>query len=329
MSDSPPYPTAVIGLGRIAWKLEEDRLREKPATHVGAILGEPRLRLVAGLDLDPNARTAFEQRYSVPTFERFEDLIDHNRPSLLVIATHPDSHRTYLRKAVSAAIPLVLCEKPLGRVREGFESLLREADRRGTRVMVNHERRYSDDWRQAKRLVDGGELGPPLSFYARIAMGRNRDPGAVLFWDGTHMLDALRFLFPGPWKVQRRWRTRGPDRLGGLIRLGPVSGTLDIVRGFDHLVFELEIQCERGRIRVGNGVWEVSRSEPSPYYEGFRSLRRTAEGPWSVTRYFSGVYADAADCLEDPGRQPVSTGRDGWEALKMIRALEPSLYWAR
>ncbi|GHV88670.1 hypothetical protein AGMMS50267_10300 [Spirochaetia bacterium] len=34
-------PVAIIGLGRIASLLEDDRLREKPCTHAGAITANP------------------------------------------------------------------------------------------------------------------------------------------------------------------------------------------------------------------------------------------------------------------------------------------------
>ncbi len=322
MSHQPPYPVAIVGLGRIAWKLEKDSLREKPATHVGAIFEEPRLQLVAGLDRDEGARDGFHREYQVPVFSDFDTMLGEVHPDFLVIATHPDSHLQYLRKAVEARIPLILCEKPLGMVEERFSPLLNRAQRLGLRIMVNHERRYSRDWQAARTLIESDELGRPLSFYARISMGRTRDPTSVLFWDGTHMLDALRFLFPGSWKVLDRWSgKKSCGKLVAQLQFGSVCGILDVSSGYDHLVFELEVQFTAGRLRIGNGIWEVWHSQPSPFYEGFRSLVRREERVWSTTNYFRGVMTDAADCLEDPSRKPLSTGRDGWEALKIIRTL--------
>lgn len=322
MSRLPPYKTAIVGLGRIAWKLEKDSLREKPATHVGAILAEPRLQLAAGMDHDEAARLAFEREFHVPAFSDFDVLVREVHPDFLVIATHPDSHLQFLRKSVEARIPLILCEKPLGLLQDRFTPVLRRAERLGVRIMVNHERRYSHDWRQAKALIESGDLGRPLGFYARISMGKTRSPASVLFWDGTHMLDALRFLFGGRWRVLNRWsEPRACGKLQATLRFGSVCGLLDIASGYDHLVFELEVQLSAGRLRIGNGIWEVWHSQPSPYYEGFRSLLRKEEKVWSSTNYFRGVMADAADCLEDSQRSPLSTGRDGWEALKIIQDL--------
>jgi len=326
-ASSPPYLATIVGLGRIAWKLEKDSLREKPATHVGALLQEPRFVLGGGIDADFEARRQFHEEFHIPTFETFEQMLKKMSPQLFIIATHPDSHFYYLSRAIEARIPLILCEKPLGLLHQDFSPLLKKAEKRGIRVMMNHERRYSLDWRHAQELLNQGMLGNPLNFYARISMGKSRDPASVLFWDGTHMIDALRFLFPGSWSLKKTWRTHHPNQvMGATLQVGSLSGIISVSNGFDHLVFELEVQCEKGRLRIGNGTWEVWESQKSPFYEGFRSLVKHEEKIWSTTNYFRGVYQDAADCLQNPTKQPESTGWDGWEALKIIRSIQRS-YW--
>lgn len=319
---SLPYPVALVGLGRIAWRLEDDPKREKPATHVGAILAEPRLALCAGVDVDANARQEFTGRFGVPTYTDFQAMVAAHQPVIVAIATHPDSHAYYLGLCVESGIPVVICEKPLGLVSQDFRSLLGRAERAGIRVMVNHERRYSRDWQRAGEILRSCQLGSPVSFAARVAMGRRRPAREVLFWDGTHMLDALRFLFGGRWQVL--WASqlsRPQSQIHALLRVGGVVGSLEVEAGCDHLVFELEVRTERGRLRVGNGVWEVWESQDSPYYQGFRSLVRIEEGPLPRTEYFAGVYREAADCLQTPTRLPLSSGWDGWEALCMIRSI--------
>ena len=52
---------AVIGLGRIGSTLEADALREKPCTHTGAIIANPDCLLIAGADIDADARRQYLQ----------------------------------------------------------------------------------------------------------------------------------------------------------------------------------------------------------------------------------------------------------------------------
>ncbi len=312
---------AIVGLGRIAWRLEDDELREKPATHAGAILSEPHLRLSAGADLDPQAREDFHQRFKIPVFSTLKDMLRAIQPQLLVIATPPDSHKKLLQLGVSALVPVIVCEKPLCMPGENLTPILRDAEKKNLKILVNHERRYSADWRAAKELILNTRLGTPLGFHAKIFMGRTRHPSGVLLWDGTHMLDALRFLFPGPWKILKKWETAGVGSLlGAFLRFGKVEGTLEVASGRDHLVFELEVSFSQGKIRVGNGIWEVWESRESPFYRGFKSLVRTEEKTWGQTGYFSGMMHDAALSLQ-PGHVPASTGWDGLEVLKIIKKI--------
>jgi hypothetical protein len=89
----------------------------------------------------------------------------------------------------------------------------------------------------------------------------------------------------------------------------------------DHLVFELEFSGERGRLGIGNGLFEVWESGPSPYAEGFRSLTKTGavfEGP---TGYFANMVKDAVRCVRDNGYEPRSSAADGLEAIHYLRSI--------
>src|SRR5512138_718214 len=55
----PVVRVALVGLGRIAWMLESDRLRYHPCTHAGSLLAVGGARVVAGCDLEPDRRERF------------------------------------------------------------------------------------------------------------------------------------------------------------------------------------------------------------------------------------------------------------------------------
>ncbi|MCL2880844.1 MAG: Gfo/Idh/MocA family oxidoreductase [Treponema sp.] len=329
-------PAAVIGLGRIAGLLEDDRLREKPCTHTGAIAANPDCVLAAGCDIDEERRLLYSQKWQVPVYADAAEMIHVHKPQILVIATYPDSHYYYCRLAAACGVPLVICEKPLADTLGGARKIARLADE-GMIIITNHERRYSADYMRAKKILAASALGRPLSIYAKLCMGKNRRLIDVLWHDGTHLIDAIMFLSTGTLKHKRRWGAplsacTGTAWLEGEITGLPVNGIIapplptliEIGAERDHLIFEIEFSCERGRLRIGNGVFEIWESAPSPYAENFRSLKLSGETFDGPTGYFSNMLKDAVCCLREPGRQPQSGAADGLRVIEYLHSVKPS-----
>ena len=143
----------------------------------------------------------------------------------------------------------------------------------------------------------------------------------MLLHDGTHMIDAINFLVDGATVFSRRHgrlRSRkGSTFLHGRCRNVPIC--LEIGSQRDHLVFEIELSFEAGRIRIGNGVeqWQVSRE--SPYYEGYRSLLADEDSGNEETGYFATMIEDAVACVDDANRVPGSSALDALEVMKLIK----------
>ncbi|MDR0720926.1 MAG: Gfo/Idh/MocA family oxidoreductase [Treponema sp.] len=198
------------------------------------------------------------------------------------------------------------------------------------KIITNHERRYSADYIRAKEILDEGKLGAILSLRAVLYMGKTKRLLDVLWHDGTHLADALMFLtgfllkhrsVRGAKLTQKKgtaWlegellNSRNKAKIPVLIELGAER---------DHLVFEIEVSCERGRLRIGNGVFEVWESAESPYAENFRSLKKTAAGFDGKTGYFANMIADAAACFRDPEKEPRSTAKDGLAVIEYLASV--------
>jgi predicted dehydrogenase len=327
------YPAAIIGLGRIASLLEDDALREKPCTHAGAIAANPCLSLAAGCDTNEERRRLFTERWGVPVYAGAEEMLRTHRPSLLVVATHPESHYHYCRLAASLGVRVIVCEKPLA---DTLGNARKIAGLRGVRIITNHERRYSADYLRARAVLAGGRLGPLLSVRAVLYMGKNRRLLDVLWHDGTHLADALMFLGGGVLKHRRHWGAELVSRAGtawleGVLKTGAgrdhgdpaaIPFVIEIGAGRDHLVFEIEFSCGKGRLVIGNGIFEVWESRESPYAENFRSLFKTGETFEGPTGYFANMMADAAACLREPQREPVSSAARGLEVIEYLHSVK-------
>jgi len=325
---------AIVGLGRIASLLEDDALREKPCTHAGAIAANPDCELVAGCDIDEERRRLFSEKWRVPVYADASEMIDAHAPRILAIATHPDSHYRYCSLAAGAGVPAVICEKPLaGSIGEArkIARLSRDAlsGGKGTVIMTNHERRYSEDYIRARAILAGGGLGRLLSARAVLYMGRKKRLLDVFWHDGTHLADSLMFLAGSALRHRRRWGAKlaadaGTAWLEGELQgeTGAVPVVMEIGAGRDHLVFEMEFSCENGRLKIGNGVFEVWESAPSPYAEHFRSLKRACETFSGPTGYFANMVKDAVACARDAGRLPASSAADGLRVIEYLHSVK-------
>jgi predicted dehydrogenase len=322
---------AIAGLGRIASLLEEDSLREKPCTHAGAIAANPDCELVAGCDIDEERRRLFAQKWQVPAYADAAEMLRVHKPQILAIATHPDSHYHYCRLAADFGVQTVICEKPLaGNINEARK--IARLAKNGPVIITNHERRYSEDYIRAKSVLDSEKLGWLLSARGVLYMGRTKRLLDVLWHDGTHLVDAIMFLTGMTLKHKKRlgaklsanagtaWLVTKEERREKREKEVPV--VIEIGAGRDHLVFEIEFSCEKGRLRIGNGVFEVWESVPSPYAEKFRSLMQTDETFSGPTGYFANMVKDAVACAREPGRPPKSGAVDGLRVIEYLHSVK-------
>jgi len=334
--------SAVVGLGRIASLLEEDSLREKPCTHAGAIAANPDCVLVGGCDTDEERRNLFAQKWQVPVYEDAAQMLAAHKLQILSIATHPDSHLHYCRLAAVHKVPVVICEKPLADTIAHARKIARlamqdnlakqdniTANRNGPVIITNHERRYSLDYIRAKEILEEGKLGGVVGVRAVLYMGKTTRLVDQLWHDGTHLADAIMFLSGARLKHRRAWGAKLKSRSGTAWLEGslqrekeqPIPVLIELGAGRDHLVFEIEFSCENGRLRIGNGIFEVLESVPSPYAEKFRSLKNTGEEFCGPTGYFANMVQDAVLCARDPLRSPCSGAVDGLRVIEYLNSV--------
>lgn len=341
---SGPVRCAVIGTGRIGSSLETDRYREKPASHAGAISRDRNALLVAGADVDLGQLAAFARLWKLPPSALYQDaetMLEAAAPELVSIAADTESHVPLLRLCLERKVPVIVLEKPVGVSLEEAQDALpyvEEAERAGTsRVLVNHERRFARDWRRVREIIRSGELGGLLSVHARLSMGLAKTPARVLWHDGTHLADIVSFLVGG-WSIQA---VHGDpdDAAGNFLVIGETIGAdsaetpefrpafrpthivLETAPGRDYLSFEIDLNFASGRVRCGNGIWELWKSEPSRFYENFRSLTlksRAGKNPYRTTGYFSGMMAHAVALARNPLLPVESSFKDGLSALEIL-----------
>lgn len=311
---------AIIGLGRIGSSLEFDRLREKPASHAGAIAAHADCDIVAGCDVDPTKRAAFEKAWGCTVlYESYLQMIEECPIDILHIATPPQFHREMLGVALAKNIPVIVCEKPLAATLDDARQMAKMAESSTSKIIINHERRYALNYAHAKQVMDSRSYGRPVSMIAKVYMGYRSRAADVLLDDGTHMIDLLSFLTGYKLKVLH---VEGDplskeSPLCSLISAGEVMVFFEVGPSRDHIVFEVDISFERGRVVVGNGIYEEFESDASPFYEKMKSLRRK-DISFNKTEYFKRMFDEAVALFRGEVEHPSSSIEDGLEAMRVI-----------
>lgn len=201
MGDNAPVRVAIAGLGTIA------------EHHADSVV-ELGHNLVAGIDIDQEAREGFAGAYDARTYATFDEMASDADVDALVVTTPNRFHEEYAVAGLDAGLD-VLVEKPLAHAVASAERIAAAADRAEGFCMVGFNYRFApgasiiDAYRREGRFGDVRHIeanyvrqrGVPSR--GSWITNRNLAGGGALVDIGVHAVDlALYFLgFPEPTEV--------------------------------------------------------------------------------------------------------------------------------
>ncbi len=184
---------AVIGVGRIG------------SLHASIYRDDPRTRLVAVMDADPERSGAVGNEFGANAYTTVDELIANETLDVVSIAT-PESFRLEItRKCIDAGINMLL-EKPLAPTLAESRSLIQAVKQSGLKSTVNFILRSDPRYVHAKQSVADGSVGELCTLFGRR---RGTAAGAAILGEWTdllistaiHDLDAMIWLADA--KVER------------------------------------------------------------------------------------------------------------------------------
>ncbi len=162
----------------------------------------------AGLELagicDPSpASEEMARQLSVGHWTDYELMLDEARPDGAIIALPNHLHAPAALACIERGIAC-LVEKPVAETIAAGLRVAEASERAGVPVLVGHHRRHSPDIREAKRVIEAGELGPLVAVNGMTlfdkpedyfeAAWRRQSGGGPLLINLVHDLDVLRHL---------------------------------------------------------------------------------------------------------------------------------------
>jgi predicted dehydrogenase len=286
---------AIVGCGRIAYELENDPLRYKPCTHLGALRywkgRDKKLEFIGFCDISPERAVragAYMRADNAIITMDFRDILAAS-PDLLVITSSTDSHYAILQAALAKGISRIISEKPVAFSAKESKQLRASVKKSTSIILPNYERRYHPKYLNLRKRIHNEKRSHSYrAFFAAggaslYANARGQDEG-VLLHDTTHLLDLVQFMFG---KI-KRFQISAGDRKHVLFlehengSIGTLETSLRI--GVFHL--ELEVHLKNERIIMGNGFTSREKITASPHYKnlkGYSAPERISDAPLLVT----------------------------------------------
>ena len=326
---------AIIGCGRIAGYLEDDILRAKPCTHVGAYRHFHEIEITACCSQTEENARKFAERFDIPHFYTDADkLLKKEKPDIISITTHAPLHAELTIKAARSGVKGIFCEKAIACSLREADEMTAVCEKYGTVLSVNHTRRWESHYKFAKHLIGTGAIGTMQTITGYFS--------GNLIHTGTHMYDAMLYLAGKPLKVLANIdekvskETSGyalngedekiEDRDGSLIINFEKDVTAYVYgQGKKYFIFELDVMGTEGRIKLGNGLFEYWAMEPSKAYEKFLELRKRDLCLLKTGNALINAVADLIGAVKE-GRNTLSTGKDAGQSLEIALAAYESHY---
>lgn len=283
----------ILGTGVIAAKFAGDMAHANGAT------------LAAVASRDPARAAAFAARHGGRALSSYDALVADEGVDAVYVATPNALHRDHALLAIGAGKP-VLVEKPFALNAAEAREIAEAARAAGVFCMEAMWTRFLPAIREAKRLVDAGEIGDPMLLRAAIGFPAPTDPasrfndpalgGGALLDLGVYGVSLAHHFLGAPLGVaahSARGET-GADRQAALLlshdgaaaeiaasHIGELSNTMELVGPKGRIVVEAPfLQATRARLTKTS----PPLAAPTPRPDGAAKALLKRTGLWPLAR---------------------------------------------
>jgi len=202
------YRAAIVGLGRMGSTISDEVVGYPsfvlPYSIADSCRASERLELVAGADIDPAKREAFQERWGVTAlYEDYLEMIAQEEPDLVAVCTRGELHAEMGVKVAEAGVPMLYLEKAMACSMREADAVREAVLEHGTVFNTGVLRRFDVRYQWARELIVKGEIGEP-----RVAI---QYAGGSLLHGHIHSVDTIMYLLGDPRAIAVRGELRPRD----------------------------------------------------------------------------------------------------------------------
>ncbi len=250
--------------------------------HYGSWARDARVTLVGSCSRD----IAKAKATGLPAYDDVATMLAETSPDILDVILPPVAHAETIRKALSAGVKWLICQKPFCNDLDEAKQIVAEAKAVGAIIVVHENFRFQPWFRAIKSALDDGLIGDVMQVTFRLRPGDGQGPDAYLdrqpyfqqmerfliHETGVHYIDTFRFLLGDPTAVYADLQKLNPVIAGedaGHVLLSYPNGVraiLDGNRNLDHAADNL-------RRTMGEALVEGTRGTITLAGDGSVSFR--------------------------------------------------------
>ena len=197
MADGP-YRVGIVGASKIA----AQHPGEPPVpfndqiidSHVACLALMPRVELVGICDLATDRLDEFKENWgerwpNANSYTDYKEMLAKEDLDILHVATPEHLHAEVTVNGANAGVKGIFCEKPLATSLEDADRMIKACEESGVVLTVGYTRRWRLLYHTVRDAIHQGAIGPLGTIVGTIGGWR-----ALLFRNGTHMIDAMCFF---------------------------------------------------------------------------------------------------------------------------------------
>ncbi len=289
------------------------------------------VQLVAVVDKNMTLARRVGNLYNVPHYPDYRMMLEEHKPDLVSVALPTSLHFEVASDFISRGTH-VLIEKPITSTLEEAQALVALGKQHGVTISVGHIERFNPVIVELRRRLESQEIGRIYKVHMQRLSpypGRIQDAGVVVDL-ASHDIDLMRFLIHEP--VTRLYgetlmtiNSEREDAFSGLLRFeSGIIGVLDVNWITPRKVRSLTITGDRGMFYCDLIAQELLFYENDVAHDNWDNLsilRGVSEGNVLGIRIqrYEPLASELTDFVEaiQSGREPLVTGTDGLETLRM------------
>jgi len=333
VTDPAPIRIALVGCGRIS------------RNHFEAIEKIDGLELAAVCDVVADRAQAAGERYGLPWFESFDEMLASARFDAVALCTPSGLHPKHGILAASAG-KHVICEKPMAISLDGADQLVGACDAAGVQLFVVKQNRLNPAIQLLKRAIDRERFGRiylanttvrwtrPQEYYDQAPWrGTWEFDGGAIMNQASHYVDLIQWLVGPVESVMAKTATlarRIETEDTGVAVLRFRSGAIGVIEVTmltypRNLEGSVTILGEKGTVKVGGtAVNRVEHWAFADYDDDDKLIDSASTNPPTVYGFgHEGYYRNVLRVLRGEARADTD-GRAGRKSLELILGIYES-----
>ena len=246
----------IVGCGKIAGSLDniDDVKAGEVRSHSSAYYVNSGTVIVGYVDVDYLAAKTLASKYHVDFYScSIRDAILELKPQVVSVCTPDHAHFDVVQEILTSITPpaLIFLEKPAVTNAEEFKTLIELSKKCGTKIIVNHSRRFDENYTRLKRIVRDRSYGDCIRVDCWYYGG----------WShiGVHVIDTLQYLFSDVMEIDyiseiTHMKSQKDMSIQGKFKFkeSDIAVFLNHMDESNYQLFEFDFKFSMGRIRIEN-----------------------------------------------------------------------------